>query len=259
MIKVSRLDSPQVLDLIDKNNIDKIFLDIDFTVLNFGNGNQWATKKLNEFYPKLGDELNKIFNLNLKVTRDFSSLSIDELNEYQNNLKLMEKWQKKVLLNYKVRLWARSSMIMIAAKNLGLNLKADEVKMARDIYWESIAEKGDFYEDALCFLKKIQSEGIEITWVTGSDSILMIEENNGQIELNYDPEYSRKEKEKRLVKLIKKYPGKLVIGDPVDKPEVWKNLLEGLDVNRVLVVGDAYDADIKPAERRGIKTILISR
>ena len=86
----NRLDNKEVLDLIDKNKIDKVFLDIDFTILNFEKGNQWANKKLNEFYPKLGDELNKIFNLNLKVTRDFSSLSIDELNEYQKNLKLME-------------------------------------------------------------------------------------------------------------------------------------------------------------------------
>lgn len=259
MIKVNRLDSPQVLGLIDKNKIDKIFLDIDFTILNFGKGNEWANKKLNEFYPKLGDELNKIFNLNLKVTRDFSTLSKDELDEYQENLKLMEKWQKKVLLNYKIRLWARSSMIMIAAKNLGLNLKADEVKMARDIYWKTIAEKGNFYEDALCFLNKIQFEEIKITWVTGSDSVLNIKENDGQIELKYNPKYSRKEKEKRLVNLIKKYPGKLVIGDPTDKPDVWESLLRDLDIARVLVVGDAYDSDIKPAERLGIKTILISR
>ena len=123
MIKVSRLDSPQVLDLIDKNNIDKVFLDIDFTILNFGKGNRWANKKLNEFYPKLGDELNKIFNLNLKVTRDFSSLSIDELNEYQKNLKLMEKWQKNVLLNYKVRLWARSSDDNDCSKKFGCKFK----------------------------------------------------------------------------------------------------------------------------------------
>jgi hypothetical protein len=259
MIKVSRLDDPKVLTLINRDNIDKVFLDIDYTVLNFGNGNQWAIKKLNSFYPKLGDELNKIFNLNLKSTRDFSSLSAEELGEYEKNLKLIEKLQSRVLLNYKVRLWARSSMIMIAAGKIGLNLDFNEVKTVTNIYWKAIAKKGNFYEDALCFLNKIKSERIEITWVTGSDSILMIGQNNGQIELNYNPEYSRKEKEKRLVNLIKKYPGKLVIGDPVDKPEVWEILLEGLDVNRILVVGDAYDADLKPAERRGIKTILISR
>ena len=259
MIKVNRLDSHKVLDLINKKNIDKVFLDIDFTILNFGKGNQWANKKLNELYPKLGDELNKIFNLNLKVTRNFSSLSKNELAEYQKNLKLIKESQNKVLPNYKVRLWARLSMIMIAAKKLGLNLKVDEIKMARDIYWKSIAEKGDFYEDAISFLDKVISEGIKITWVTGSDSVLMIKENNGQIELDYDPEYSRKEKEKRLVKLIKKYPGKLVIGDPVDKPEVWGKLFQGLDTNRILVVGDAYDADLKPAEKLGIKTILIAR
>ena len=255
MLKVNRLDGFRVLGLISKNEIDEVFLDIDYTVLNFGKGNCWAIKKLNEFSPGLGNEFKKIFDLNLKATRKFSSLSVGELNTYQKNLELI----KKISVNREVRIWARSLMIMVAAKKLGLKLSANEIKTLRNVYWESIAKKGGFYEDALPFLDKIKSEGIKITWVTASDSVLIIRENTGEIELKYGPQYSRKEKAKRLVSLLEKYPGKLVIGDPIDKPEIWEKVLEGVKTDRVLVSGDSYDGDIKPAEKRGIKTILISR
>ena len=122
-----------------------------------------------------------------------------------------------------------------------------------------MAEAWAFYDDAIPFLDKIKKEKIEIVWVTGSDSVLKVRQNKNESELIYSPKYAWKEKAKRLKKLLKKYPGKLVIGDPIDKPKIWEKLFKGIIIEKTLVVGASDENDIKVAKGLGIKTLLIKR
>lgn len=255
----NKLDNKEILDLIDKNKIEKVFSDIDYTVFDFDVGNKKGNEKLNDCYPKLGDEVGKIFDLILRAKRGLDNLSNDEQIEYKKIIEEVDEIQSKIIPIYGHKYWSRETMIMIAAKKLGLNFKADEVTKLRKVYWKALADAWNLYDDAIPFLNKIKKEKIEIIWVTGSDSILKIKMALEKIEINYDPEYSCKEKTKRLKKLLKKYPGELVIGDPVDKPLIWQKLFKEINIEKTLVVGDSYGTDLKPAEELGIKTILIKR
>ena len=255
----NRLDNKEVLDLIDKNKIERVFSDIDYTVFNFDIGNKNGNEKLNDCYPKLGDEVGKVFDLILRAKRGLDNLSNDEQVEYKKIIEEVDENQSKIVPVYGHKYWSRETMIMIAAKKLGLNFDADEVTKLRKVYWKSMLDAWNIYDDAIPFFDKIKKEKIEIIWVTGSDSILKVKTTLEKIELDYDPEYSWKEKSKRLKKLLKKYPGKLIIGDPVDKPLIWDKLFEGINIEKTLAVGDSYNTDLKLAEELGIKTILIKR
>ncbi len=255
----NRLDNKEILELIDKNKIDKVFSDIDYTVFNFDIGNKKGNAKLNDCYQKLGDEVGRIFDLILRAKRGLINLSENEQVEYKKIIEEVDKNQIKIVPIYGHKYWSRETMIMVAAKKLDLNLKADEILKLRKIYWKAMSDAWNIYDDAIPFLDKIKKEKIEIVWVTGSDSILKIKTSLGKIELNYDPEYSWKEKAKRLKKLLKKYPGKLVIGDPIDKPLIWQKLFKEINIEKTLSVGDSYETDLKTAEELGIKTILIKR
>jgi len=255
----NRLDNKEVLELIDAKKIDKVFIDIDYTVFDFDIGNKKGNEGLNDFYPKLGDGVNKIFDLILRAKRGLENLSEEERIDYEKIIKEIDENQTKIMLKYGHKYWSRETMLIIAAKKLNLNLKAKEILKLRKIYWKAVADAWEIYKDAILFLEKIKKEKIKIIWVTGSDSILKIKQVKEKIELNYDPKYSAKEKQKRLRKLLKKYPGKLITGDPIDKSAIWEKLFKGINIGKTLVVGDSYETDLKPAEELGIKTILITR
>jgi len=255
----NRLDNKEVLDLIDKNKIERVFSDIDYTVFNFDIGNKNGNEKLNDCYPKLGDEVGRIFDLILRAKRGLDNLSNEEQVEYKKIIEEVDENQSKIIPIYGHKYWSRETMIMIAAKKLGLTFSPDEITKLRKVYWKAMVDAWNIYDDAIPFLDKIKKEKIEIIWVTGSDSILKVKTTLGKIELDYDPEYSWEEKEKRLDKLLKEYPGKLIIGDPVDKPLIWDKLFKGINIEKTLAMGDSYGTDLKPAEELGIKTILIKR
>ncbi|MFA6184895.1 MAG: HAD family hydrolase [Candidatus Shapirobacteria bacterium] len=258
-MKTNRLDNKKILELINSKKIDKIFIDIDYTVFDFDIGNKRGNKKLNDYYPKLGDEVGKIFDLILRGKRSLSNLTKEELIEYKKNIKEISDYQNKVVIEYGVKYWSRETMIMIASKKIGLTLKADDILKLRKIYWKAVSDVWEIYDDAIPFLNKIKKEKIKIIWVTGSDSILKIKQVGEKIELDYDPEYSSKEKRKRMEKLLKEYPGEFITGDPVDKPAIWNKLFKNINIKNTLVVGDSYETDLKQAEGLGIKTVLIKR
>ena len=257
----NRLDNPEVLDLINKSKLDQIFMDIDYTVLEFESGNMAGVDNLNKTYGGLGDRVNQIFKLVLEGKRNFETLNEVQKEEYKQLMIRFGKIQSKFLdKGQSVKYWSRESMIIIAAQDLGLELKDEvEVENLSLEYWQSVANFSKIYEDAIGFLDKIKSEGIPIIWVSGSDSVLVVSKKDGKIELDYDPEYSWKSKERRIKILLEKYPGKLVVGDPVEKPELWYQLLRDIEIERTLVVGDSYEADLMVAEKMGIKTVLIKR
>jgi hypothetical protein len=262
MIETKRLDNKEILGLIDKKKLDKVFVDIDYTVFNFAIGNKNSIGILNSFYPKMGSEINKLFELILRGKRGEENLTKDEKMEYKKTMEEISKYQTEIAPKYGLKYWSRETMIMMVGKKLNLDLNAHKIIKLRKIYWKAVTEAWNFFEDAVLFLEKIKKEKIKIVWVTGSDSILKVKRTKNGVELNYDPKYSWKEKSKRLKKLLRKYPGKLIIGDPVDKPVIWDKIFDEKilkNKEKLLVVGDSYATDLAPAEKLGIKTILIKR
>jgi hypothetical protein len=261
-METKRLDNKEILDLIERKKLDKIFVDVDYTVFDFSIGNENSIGRLNSFYPKMGDEVNKLFDLILRGKRGEKNLNKEEKVEYKKVMEKISGYQTEIVPKYGLKYWSRETMIMIVGKKQNLDLNAHEIIKLRKIYWKAVAEAWNVFEDAIPFLDKIKKEKIPIAWVTGSDSILKVKQTKNGVELNYDPKYSWKEKSKRLKKLLKKYPGKLIIGDPVDKPVIWDKIFDEKilkDKEKILVVGDSYATDLAPAEKLGIKTILIKR
>jgi len=259
MLIVNRLDKKEVLDLISKEKLKRIFLDIDYTVLTTGKGTDETVNILNKIYPKLGDTADYIYKIILESKANFENMDKERQNEFLEIKNNFEEYQKDLKV---LKIWSRESIIMEAAKRLNLKLSAKKIDEIADKYWQIVAELTEFYDDAIPLLDRIKKEKIPITWVTGSDSSLKLEEVNGEIKSIYDWEYSWKNKEKRLKILTNRYPGKLMIGDPIDKPELWNKLLDKeilKEKEKHLVIGDSKNDDLVVAESLGIKTILIKR
>lgn len=258
-MKTDRLDKKEVLDLIDGSKFEKIFLDIDYTVLDFDTGHKKTIEKLNKFIPKMGEAMSNIYNLILRGKRGLDNLTKDEQKKYKETISEIAYYQPNIVTKYGLKHWSREAMAMVVAKELGLYLKADDIKKIRQIYWRTIAKYENFFKDAIPFLEKIKKEKIKIIWVTGSDSVLRVKQGLKGVELEYDSEYSSRKKTKRLRKLLRKYPGDLVIGDPIEKPMLWESLFKNIDIKKTLVVGDSYETDLKPAEELGMETVLVKR
>lgn len=258
-MKIDRLDKKEVLDLIDGSNFEKIFLDIDYTVLDLDAGSKKGMERINKFIPKMGEKIGNIYNLILKGKRGLNNLTPDEQKRFAKIMERVEFYQPNIVHKYGLKHWSREVMAMVAAEELGLKLNAKEIKRIRQIFWRSVAKYERFYTDAISFLEKIKEKKINIVWVTGSDSVLKVRRIDDEASLEYDPEYSSRKKTRRLKKLLRKYPGELITGDPIDKPMLWESLLKNVDIEKVLVVGDSYETDLKPAEELGIETILINR
>jgi FMN phosphatase YigB (HAD superfamily) len=258
-MKTDRLDKKEVLDLVDGGRFEKIFLDVDYTVLDFDAGSKKGIERINKFIPKIGGKIGEIYSLILRGKRGIDNLNPDEQTKFTEIMREMELCQPNIAPSYGIKHWSRETMAIVAAKELGLKLKAKQIKQIRQIFWRTVAKYEKFYSDAIPFLEKIKKEGIKIIWVTGSDSVLKVRQGENRVDLEYDSEYSWRKKSRRLKMLLKKYPGELVIGDPIEKPVLWENLLKDVDIKKILIVGDSYETDIRPAEEMGVETILIRR
>lgn len=255
MITTKSLANKKILDLVDNKKIDKIFLDVDYTVYDFSLGDNRATKNLNEQHPQLGDEVSRIFKIILKAKRSLASLTIKEKKEYHLFLNEIKRIQK----TDNCKFWSRETMIIMAANKIKIEINKEDIVRLRNIYWQSFLDKWQIYADAKIFLDKVKKEKIEIVWVTGSDSVLKVKNNKDEIELIYDSKYSAAFKKRRLTKLLEEYPGKLITGDPLEKPELWKIIFEKDKRGNYLVIGDSYESDLKIAVEMGITSVLIKR
>jgi len=260
MIETNRLNTKKVLNLISRKNIERIFLDVDHTIIATDRGMEATIPMLNKIYPKLGETTNSIHEIIHNAKADFEGMKLNEQKKYLDLVKYFEEVQNNFSKKWGLKMWSRETIIMKAAEDLGLKLTVRQVVDIAQKYWEIVSKFAGYYEDAIPFLKKIKNEKIPIFWVTGSDSLLRLSRDKKK--LVYDPKYSKQKKQERLKKLVSDYPGKLIIGDPIDKPKIWEKVFDKWvinNTNKLLAVGNSYDTDLKVAEELRIKTILITR
>jgi FMN phosphatase YigB (HAD superfamily) len=244
--ETNSLAKPEILELIDKNKVDKVFFDIDNTVIKTKQQHLVAIEKIGELY---GDNLSS----ELKNMYDWVKRSVDESN-YE---------ELKTVFNgkYEGRYWSRELWIVMCSEKLKMDLNSDEVSKIADIYWQEIA-KAPYWEDSLIMLDKIKEQQLPIIWVTSGDSNLKIIGMRRNLEAIYDPDYAYATKLKRLQHIIDKYPGDVNIGSTIDKPEIWSVMFDKYkisDFGKIMSVGDSYNADLKNVAEKGGITILIKR
>lgn len=244
-------------------NFSLVVADLDYTFTDFGKGHIKGVKNLEKILGKeIALEVDKIFHL---IHEEHTLVNKNNWNKKQQFDQIISNLKSLNLVSnqYGFRKYSREMFIIIAAKRLGIKITKNDVEAGRDAYWQGIADYSIVYSDAGVFLNDIKRKNIPLIIMTGSDSIMKVYED---LSLEYDPEFSRKYKEKRVKKLDFKYQ-RLIIGDPIDKPDpVFFDQVEDeikklgkFKKEEIIFLGDSYNADLKVPEERGYRTYLIKR
>ena len=161
------------------------------------------------------------------------------------------------------KVWSREAWLIIAGRQQGLHFTAESLALARDAYWQAITRSLVIYPDAKEFTSTLFSQNIPLILMTGSDSILSLQESTGK--LVYDPAFSESYKRQRFLRLSVKHTA-LVIGDPIDKPhpeffDKLENELVKLDLNtqNAIFIGDSPRNDLAIPLGKGYKAYYINR
>lgn len=221
-----------------------LFLDIDYTVLDFDKGHKAGIRAISNILgDQTGNEVSRIF---YKVLNTKSGL-LDPDDEYRQILEYAEG-----------RIWSRERLILIASNNLKIECDPNMVTDGSDAYWYHLGLSSVVYPDAVVLLDKAKTDQKNIVWVTDSDHHLGYDSQ--LMKYAYDPTLSRSKKHDRIKTLIAKYPGECFIGDPVGKPEMWTQVFSrvSFNVETSVAIGDGIN-DVMPLVERGGNGILIKR
>jgi FMN phosphatase YigB (HAD superfamily) len=224
--------------------VEVLFLDVDYTVLDFDKGHKAGIQAISEMLGEpIGNEVSRIF---YKVLKTKSGLLTADA-EYQ-----------QILDDSDGRIWSRERLIQIALNNLKLELSPNMVIDGSDTYWHHLGLNSGLYSDATLLLDNAKAGRKNIVWVTDSDHHL--EYDSKLLKYTYDPIISRVKKEYRLKTLINRYPGDLFIGDPVGKPKMWSEVFSrvSFNVETSVAIGDGNN-DVVPLVERGGRGFLINR
>jgi len=237
-------------------NISLVVSDIDYTLVNFLSGHNSAIKTIRE---ETGEEFSKAVDdiyqiiIEERMIKDF-----DEWNKKDEYIETVGRIKK-----LSSRKWSRESWIIIAAEKLGVKITKEEIETFRDIYWETVGKSSTLYEDTKAFLNMVSEKNIPLILMTSSDGVMKVQED---LSLIYNPEFSKETKEKR-VKLLPIRYSSLVIGDPIDKPDIeFFRIIEKeiekfgkFKKNNILFIGDSLKIDVAVPEKLGYQTLLIKR
>ncbi|HKC14681.1 MAG TPA: HAD family hydrolase [Patescibacteria group bacterium] len=247
-----------------KKRFDLVVCDIDYTLVDFEPANQAGIRKLKEFFgEKMGEQIDIIFQLVLEGNRKREDEPWEHREEYESLMEKVAGLQPVTSKTFGVKVWSREAYIIIAAQATGVNLDKKKVEEGRDMYWEELKNNYRLFDGAKKFLDLLKTLNIPLLLMTGSDAVLNV---NDDLTLNYDPEFSKQYKMRRLSADFPNIP--TIIGDPIDKqyPEYFDNLF-GVEVKklgnfspeRTLVIGDSEKADLMFPRERGYPTLLVAR
>src|SRR5450759_5035642 len=180
-----------------------IVSDIDYTLVDFGKGHRAAIEALAQLAGRqFADEINRMFYLVLEGLRRGDAFAWNERSAFQEVMGQIQQLQAPMLNMYGLKPWSRESWMILAAKKLDLVLTLEQVEAGRDLYWNTLSENIDLYEDVRGFLDALQQAGIPLILMTSSDSICRVTENGSVL---YDPTYSEQYKQRRLKHLPLSY------------------------------------------------------
>lgn len=246
---------------LNLDNFKLVVSDIDYTLVNFEPANKAGIKKLKEFFgQKIGESIDRIFQIVLEGKRKIEDEQWDEREEFNSIIKRMEALQAKS--GYEPKVWSREAYAVIAAQDSGIHIDKNKIDEARDVYWQAVLENYSLFRDAQEFIAFLKTQSIPLVLMTGSDAILRV---NKDLSLDYDPNFSR---EYKLQRLSKYFPGlPIIIGDPIDKPDtryfdVVSKVIDKLgnfSNDKILFVGDSEKNDLMIPRERGYSTLLVRR
>ena len=251
-------------NVIFEKPVSVVIADIDFTLIDFAKATNAAFDSLRQkVNVQFGDRISEIFYLLNEEHSHTNPESWGRYPEFKQTMGEIEKVEGVNITDSKFRKWSRESWLIIASKEQNLSFTKDEIINLRDFYWQTLLEHSVFYPDAEKFLDILKERSIPMILMTGSDSILKVNED---LTLEYDPENSRIYKLNRLKKL--EIPNKaIIIGDPIDKPDmrffdiVIKEIKKIGDFSNdsLVFLGDSPKADCEVPERLGYRAFLIKR
>lgn len=242
-------------------NVALILADIDYTFIDTDICHKKGVAAVEKLLGKgFSQEIDDLFNLILVGYRKSTDEVWKRRDEFNSVIRKTDELQSS-FVNKKV--WSRAVWIILIAEKLGISLKKEEVEKVRDAYWRAFSKSSSLYSDVEAFIEGVEKKNLPLVLMTGSDSVLRIQED---LSVDYDPGYSEKRKKERLKMLPFKYEG-LIIGDPVDKPDKrffdrTFNLIDGLGKypkEQILAIGDSKRSDLEVPQSMGCATLLIKR
>ncbi|MFA6588614.1 MAG: HAD family hydrolase [Patescibacteria group bacterium] len=251
------------LNDIPLNDVQGVVADIDYTLVDFAPAHKAGIQALAKmFNPQLAVKVDKLFHLILEGHRKPKHEVWAEREEFDQLMEQMKKIET-VDKEHDFKVWSREAWLIIAAREQGLRLTTNSLALARDAYWQTVRKDSKLYLDAKEFTSALSNQNIPLVLMTGSDSVLSLQETTGK--LVYDPIFSETYKRQSLKQLPIRYSG-LVIGDPADKPhpkffDKLENELAKLKINlkNTIFIGDSPLNDLTVPSERGYKTYYINR
>lgn len=164
----------------------------------------------------------------------------------QHQIKVKEKWGF-------IKKWSREVFIKIAADEIKVNLEADLIKNITTIYWDTITNLTEPFDEAKRLLSYIKEKDHKTYLLTSSDGRLQITKGF----FTYDPVFSEKYKKNRMSSLRDKdlHFRDIIVGDPYDKPHlnyykhaidvIKKDLGEKIDPAKLVMIGNSFEDDLE--------------
>lgn len=258
--------NPKDLPLSERElqSFSLIVADIDYTLIDFDKGHKEGIKALSQIFgEQFAQEVSDMFHLILEGHRRSEDEYWKKREEFNKLMARMMELQKLSLPSFGPKVWSREAWILITAEKFQKRLTPQQIENGRDAYWMALSRNLTLYEDAKSFLQLINQLELPLILMTGSDSVLKVNEDYSLV---YDPNYSEEYKEKRLSALPFSYQ-KVAIGDPTDKPDprYFEKLFQmvrgfgNFPPENVLVVGDSERNDLQIPQQLGYTTLLIKR
>lgn len=239
--------------------------DIDYTLVDFGNGHRAGIDALANIFGKhFADEVNKIFHLVLEgLRRTEDDTDWKGRRAFQEMMGQIKRLQAPWLEPYGIKPWSREAWLIIVAQQLQLILTPQQIEEGRDAYWHTLSNNAMLYDKTQEFLASLQEARIPLVLMTSSDSICRVASDHT---VKYDPVYSEQYKRRRLKRLPLQYQA-LVIGDPIDKPDLrfFDKVFQAVTsfgnfpMENVLFIGDSEKSDLQEPRRHGGRTLLVTR
>lgn len=244
--------------MITKQN--HVFLDVDYTLVDFEAGHQAALVFLAKKYGKpFASRIEGIFRIILEGLRAQG----DDWNAVPGGKQAFDFLRSRFLklIPDILKVWSRELYAVAASEDTGMLLHPQDCMHVADDYWDAVGINAGLYPDARIFLQSLHDAHVPFHFFSSSDSRLVYRHDAWE----YDPGYSAEKKYTRMKANFQSFgvrPVSIITGDPYDKPqdEFYAKMLKdassafGSDIHadNSIVIGDSFEGDVRaPVEKNG--------
>lgn len=255
----------QLEKLLEKARV--VVSDVDYTLVDISEGHTKGIAAIASVTSgETAERFNEIFHLILEGHRRSEGAQWDERDKFDHVMERMGVLQGENVARWGLKYWSKGTMIRMAAQDTGFNIDAKILTQARDVYWQTRTDASVPYDFTGSFYDYLEARKVPLVLFTSSYHILKIGED---MSFAYDPEFSEQYKREAISTHVPSW-ARVVIGDPVDKPDprfFGKVVDEAgwvlgedqgkLDLKGVCVVGDSLRNDLEYMGRMGCSSVLV--